>query len=125
MYKVVRRDGLVIAYGPDEEWYEPALQTEDVLTIESSAPAIEESISEKRQRMVCSRLQAMLALMQSGLLDAAEQQFAAATPTQQLAWQNAQDFYRISPMLVSMGAALGLTDTQLDDLFIAAMAIQV
>lgn len=37
-YKIVRRAGSVIAWGPDVEHYQPALQAGDVLTIEPEIP---------------------------------------------------------------------------------------
>lgn len=38
-YKIVRRAGVVVAWGPDTAHYQPALQAGDVLTIEAELPA--------------------------------------------------------------------------------------
>jgi hypothetical protein len=41
-----------------------------------------------------------------------------------LAWQDAQEFYRSSPLVIAMGASLGLSSEQLDDLFRFASTIK-
>lgn len=77
-----------------------------------------------RAGMVCSRFQARAALMQAGLLDQAEAIIAQADALTQLAWAEAVEFRRNSPTINAMGAALGMTDAQLDALFEAAMGIE-
>ena len=69
--------------------------------------------------------QAKLALADSGLLAAVETLMAdPATPLRtRLAWQEALGFERGSDMITSMAALLGLSDAQLDALFIAAAQI--
>lgn len=76
-----------------------------------------------RSSMVCSRFQARAALTQMGLLDAAEAVIGQADALTRLAWSEATEFRRMSPTIDAMGAALGLTATQLDDLFEIAMGI--
>ena len=73
-----------------------------------------------------SRFQARMALRQAGLFDAVEAMMAHPdTPIIAVeAWQAAQEFRRISPTIAAMGQALGLTDEQLDDLFIVAGGIE-
>ena len=72
-----------------------------------------------------TRFQARAALYQAGLLDQVETLMNdPETPTlARLAWQDAQSFERQSPTIAAMATALGLTDAQLDDLFIAAAGI--
>jgi hypothetical protein len=79
----------------------------------------------ERQNMVVSRFQAKAALEAAGLLTQVETMMAdAATPAvARLAWQDALEFRRLSPTILSMGSALGLTELQLDDLFEAAKGI--
>lgn len=79
-----------------------------------------------RASMVCTAFQAHAAIAREpGLYD----QVTALmnhpdTPFEvKLAWTKAQDFKRLSPTVLTMGAALGLTDTQLDDLFALAVTI--
>lgn len=73
-----------------------------------------------------TRYQARAALYKAGLLDDVEG-FMALPDTDRLlvlAWQDAQTFKRHSPMVVDLGKVLGLTAAQIDELFIAAAAIE-
>lgn len=72
-----------------------------------------------------TRLQGMLMLDQLGLLEQCEQIIAASDRTTQMAWDNASKFVRQSPTMVAVGHALGLTDEQLDELFVQAAQINV
>jgi len=71
-----------------------------------------------------SRFQALAALHNAGLLDAAQAAVTAAGGLPLLAWNNAQSFERGSPTIASLAAALNLTPAQLDALFIAASQIE-
>lgn len=76
---------------------------------------------------VVTRFQARAALHLAGLLTTVE---ALMTDPQtdmlaRLAWQDAQEFRRQSPTVLSMAATLGLTDAQLDALFTTAAGIEV
>lgn len=71
-----------------------------------------------------SRFQARAALMQAGKLDAANAAVAKADDLTKLAWDDAQVFYRASPTVNALGAALGLSAEDLDALFIAAAQIE-
>lgn len=68
--------------------------------------------------------QAKAALLQSGLLDTVKAAIASAPPLVQLAWTDATEFTRDSPTIAALSAQLGLTSEQVDDLFIAASAIE-
>lgn len=72
-----------------------------------------------------SRFQARAALHLAGLLDEVEAMMAApGTPAlARLAWQDAQEFRRTSPTVLSLSANLGLTEAQLDALFTTAAGI--
>lgn len=69
--------------------------------------------------------QAKAALLQCGLLDSVEAQMNAANTEAftRLAWYTAQEFKRDSPTVAAMIPALGITETQLDDLFKFASTI--
>ena len=69
--------------------------------------------------------QAKAALLQADLLDDVEAMMAdPATPRiVKLAWSEALTFERQSPTVVAMGSALGLTDEQLDAMFVAGSQI--
>jgi len=61
--------------------------------------------------------QAKLALLQAGLLDDIEAAMTQADRATQVEWEYATEFRRDWPALLAMQPLLGLTDTQVDDLF--------
>lgn len=71
-----------------------------------------------------SRYQARAALYGAGLLGAVDIAVAASDPLVQMAWADAGEFRRNSPAINTLGAALGLTDAQIDDLFRVAAGIE-
>jgi hypothetical protein len=73
-----------------------------------------------------TRFQAQAALHLSGHLDTVNALMAnEATPMlARLAWANALEFKRQSPTVLAMGAALGLSDEAIDQLFITAAQIE-
>lgn len=71
-----------------------------------------------------SRYQARAALHNAGLLSTVEAAVAAADDELiRIAWADATVFRRDSPTILALAEALGLTSTQLDDLFRAAALI--
>lgn len=89
-------------------------------------PSAEELLQQEREGMVVSRFQARAALYQAGLLEQVEAVMAdpATDMLAVLAWQDAQEFRRLSSTINALQPALGLTDTQLDDLFRQAATIE-
>lgn len=88
--------------------------------------AVEASVEDLRAIMVVSRLQARAALRQAGLLDQVDAMIANGGDDLMIdAWASAVEFRRMSPMIITMGAALDLDDDDMDSLFIAAAAISV
>lgn len=84
------------------------------------------SIAEKRAIWSVSRFQARQALRNAGLFDAAEAAVLGSGDDLLIAaWSEAQIFERTSPAIISMASALGLSATQVDDLFAAASVIFV
>jgi len=81
-------------------------------------------LERKRAGMVVSRFQARAALLNAGLLDAAEAAVAQADAVTKLAWADALEFRRNSPTIAALAGIVGLTDEQIDNLFIAAGKIQ-
>jgi hypothetical protein len=73
-----------------------------------------------------SRFQARAALHLAGQLAAVEALMQSpSTPVlARLAWQEAIEFRRESPTVAAMGAALGMSDADIDALFVAAAAIE-
>jgi hypothetical protein len=71
-----------------------------------------------------TRFQGKAALMQAGLLASVEAAVAASDDALlQLAWDEALTFERQSTMVTGLAAAIGLTEQQIDDLFVAAAQI--
>lgn len=73
-----------------------------------------------------SAFQARAALYQMGMLEAVETFMAYPTtdPIAKLAWERAQEFNRDSPTILTVAPALGLSDSQLDDIFRFAATIE-
>jgi hypothetical protein len=67
--------------------------------------------------------QARLALLEAGLLDQVEQSVTAAGGATKIAWDFASLIERQDPLIISIGAALNLTDDQIDVLFKYAATI--
>lgn len=82
------------------------------------------AVAARREAMVVSRFQAKAALSAAGLLPQVETAIAAADPVAQLAWSEAIEFKRNSPTIVGLAATIGLTETQVDDLFRTAAGIE-
>ena len=61
--------------------------------------------------------QARLALLGAGLLDTVNAGMAGMSQAAQIEWEFASEVQRSNPLIGAMGAALGMTDAQLDDLF--------
>lgn len=78
-----------------------------------------------RANTSCTPLQGKIELNNENLLTQAESAVAAADKNTQLAWANAIIWYRTSPMIETLGTQLGLTPTDLDNLFKAAQKITV
>lgn len=74
-----------------------------------------------------SMMQARLALLQTGLLDQVDAQIAAMTDPPRIAskirWEFATAVRRDDPLVAELGAALGLSQAQLDALFIQAATL--
>jgi len=75
---------------------------------------------------VVSPYQARVALLNAGLLDAVETLMAnPGTPAAaRIAWEYATVIQRHSPFINTLGPALGLSETQIDDLFRVAATIE-
>ena len=89
------------------------------------APALPDPLDAERAGMVASRFQTRAALYVAGLLPMVEAMVGKADPLTKMAWAEAVEFRRASPTIAKLAAALALDDVQLDDLFRAAMKIEV
>lgn len=79
----------------------------------------------RRVPQTVARFQAKVALLQAGHLDNIEAYMSRPDTNRvtQMAWQDAQEFQRQSPTVLALAKLLGMTDTQLDDLFVVASKI--
>ncbi|MFJ5538526.1 hypothetical protein [Vreelandella titanicae] len=86
----------------------------------------QQQLASWRETTKVSRFQAKAALDAAGYLNQVEALMAdPETPNQtKLAWAEAQEFRRASPTIAQMAGALGLSDEQLDDLFMHAITIE-
>ena len=64
-----------------------------------------------------------LALLAAGLLPTVTAAVAAADAVAQIEWEYAQEVRRYWPTLLALQGAVGLSDAQLDALFVAAAAL--
>lgn len=62
--------------------------------------------------------QAKLILLQNNLLDDVDAAVSQADRSTQIEWEYATEVHRTWPTLITMASALGMTDAQLDQLFI-------
>ena len=72
---------------------------------------------------VVTARQARLALLNSGLLDQVEAAVTQAGTEAKIYWDYSTEIHRDSPFIASIGQSLGLTDTQIDDLFKQAVTL--
>ena len=77
----------------------------------------------KTAAVTITPLQAKTALHRAGLLPTVEAVIAGADTETQIAWANATEFSRSSPLLNGMAGVVGITPEQLDSLFTAASQI--
>lgn len=97
----------------------------EALAFTASLPPALDPLASERAGMKVSGLQARVALLQAGLLPQVEAAVSAADPIIQMAWAKAIEFHRFSPTILALSAQIGLTDTQLDDLFRAAALVDL
>ena len=96
------------------------------IAVDYTAEEIAARVDQWRQSAVVTPFQGKAALFQAGLLDDVESLIAdASTDTiTKLAWANAIEWKRMSPMIVSLATALSLTDEQVDTLFKEASSVE-
>ena len=90
----------------------------------SSPPQAAEALAVWRAATRVSAFQAKGALLNRGLLDEATAAATAAGGLTLLAWQTATEYQRLSPAIVALAPAIGITDpADLDELFREAAVI--
>jgi len=83
-----------------------------------------EELQESREGTQVTAFQAKAMLLQAGYWEDVSAHLADADPVTQLAWETAQEFERLSPTILELAGALGISDTELDDLFKFAATIK-
>ncbi|MBP6733626.1 MAG: hypothetical protein KA142_02845 [Chromatiaceae bacterium] len=112
--------------GEYQSYGEPIVSAEAVTfpVVDWSAEAIAEYEAQARAnrpaQMVCSRAQGKLALLQADLLDTVESWVSTQPRATQIEYAERGEWRRDWPLVVNAGTAMGLTDSQLDDLFTLA-----
>lgn len=96
-----------------------------VLTDAEFAEAYEQEMTARRSKVSCTPRQARLALLSIGMLDHVDAAIASiedetARAGAAIAWEYATEVNRLDPWVVQLGGALGMSDEQLDELFVAA-----
>ena len=92
--------------------------------IDPVPPTEAELLAAWRERTTVSAFQAKAALFNRGLLDAANAAATGAGGLTLLAWQTATEYPRLSPAIVDLAPAIGITDPlDLDELFREAALI--
>ena len=84
----------------------------------------EELLAEERAAMVCSPAQMRLSLLSAGLLNTV-QGIADSDPAASIVWEYATRIERLSPLVDALGGPNGFSPEQIDDIFRAAMQVQV
>lgn len=118
----IERDGVV--YTSKVDWLN-AYPDDDVELLKVFSPDAVESILKISIPHAVTMRQAKLALLQAGLLDDVDAVIAAeATPKSiKIEWEYASEVQRDWVNTLGLAEMLGLTDAQLDDLFILAAGL--
>lgn len=103
-------NGVDVPLTPDEEAEYIARQEAWILPEAIRARTVPQTVTMR---------QARLALLQAGLLDAVTAAVQQAGQAVQIEWEYATDVRRASPLVQAISAGMGLTEAQVDALFIA------
>lgn len=90
--------------------------------------ALADELTARRSRIVVSKRQARLALLQVGMLDNVDAAIAAISDEAQrrqalINWEYADTIERLSPWIMALASGLGLDDDALDGLFALAATL--
>lgn len=90
-------------------------------------PQPEIDLRNSRYAMVCTPLQGRIALANAGKLSDVEAIINDSSTPQEtkIAWEYAIEWRRMSPMIINLSTALGMTDEQVDELFRDAKSVIV
>lgn len=97
--------GRKIDFWPDGN--APTMEEIEAVAVPESVPVPE----------AITAVQGRLALLQAGLLDAVESSISGTSREVQIFWEFATEWHRSHAVLNSLGQSLGLSGSQVDDLF--------
>jgi len=113
-----------------DETLTPDAARQVVIVTRTVVPWSAEEIAEHRKSLVPESVtmrQCRIALLDAGLLDAVQSSIAtmpgADGERARIDWEYALDVRRDWPLINALGSQLGLTEQQIDELFIAAAAV--
>jgi hypothetical protein len=99
-----------------------AVESGDLVIEPAPTPTPEEALADERAAMRCTPAQMRLTLHRMDLLTQV-QAIADADPEASIVWEYATVIERTSPLIDALGGPNGFTDTQIDDIFRAAMQV--
>lgn len=118
------------SYNPDSQnlvWVNPiyvnGVWTQQWRVDDMTPEEIAARIAAWRAGASCTPFQGRVALSNAGLLAQVEAAIQSADDKTKIAWEYAILWERMSPMILSLSSALGLSETQVDDLFKQAAEI--
>jgi hypothetical protein len=122
-FKVVRNaQGIAVAFGPNDDNYEPMPPVGGSVAIEESIPTLPVHVPGK-----VTMRQAQEALLEDGTLDLVEATINAMTGVEgrraKIQWSKSQDVHRHWPLVIQLGPVIGKTPEQMDALFIKAATL--
>ena len=96
------------------------LSPEEEAAIRAEWAANEAAMNAPKIPQIVTMRQARLAMYNAGILANLDASIAAADEYTKITWEYAQEVHRNNPYVISLGASLGLTSEQIDNLFIEA-----
>jgi len=92
----------------------------ELVKLNDFLPAHAAAVRKEMVPVFVTKRQARRALLDAGLLASINAFVATQSDEVQIDWNDAAEIYRLHPLVLSLGAELNLTESQIDDLFIAA-----
>jgi len=111
---------------PPGKWYKRLREDRQVYPDQVVVTVVysdEPDIADERAHMIVTPFQGRMALIDAGLMAQVQAAVDAADEKTKTAWEYAVEWKRMSPMIEALSSALGMSETQVDDLFRAAQSI--
>lgn len=113
---------------PFKEGFHAVMKHEGWVLEEGPTPADPQAqmdLSAWRDTAKCSPFQGRVALTNAGKLSIVEETIKSGTTSNEtkIAWEYATEWRRLSPMIIDLATKLGMTETEIDDLFKSAQSV--